>query len=127
MFNRLRYSMRVLSTRENDPFNAPDISFTDEKKPEISRISKAIAGLIEALVVSALVGTVISVFHDRLPFNKDFKVTGIAAAVVFIALVLYQTLIGRIHNTVEKQLRIGERIAPFFGRRITRVIDVIRS
>ncbi len=127
MFSKLRYAARVLSASESNRFEEPDITFVEEKAPQVSKVSRVISVFVEIMVVSALISTVLSVFANHIPFHTDLKITGVAGAVVVLLTLLFQQLMTNLHNRVGQQLKIGEKVAPFFGRRITRVVQLLSS
>jgi hypothetical protein len=127
MFTRIKYAARVLSSPNKNQFEEPDIVFQEEKAPQVSAISTRIAGFLEVLVVSIFLTWVLALFHVVLPFEQTAKLNGPTATLVFIFVVIVQQIWGKLHSVIGTRLQIRDRIAPFFGRRLTRVVTTLRS
>src|ERR1700688_2801907 len=56
MFSRIRYAAHVLSSSPVNPYEHADIVFEEERPVEITRVSRAIGGLIEVIVISFVIG-----------------------------------------------------------------------
>jgi hypothetical protein len=130
MFSRIRYAARVLSYSppKVSKCDEPDIVFEEEYRPEISKLSRAIGTLIEVFVVSVTMGLVaFPLVHFLFPAKENASlatITGIAAA--FLA-ALGSHIFERLNRIVRLNLKIGERIAPYFGHKITRVVHALRG
>ncbi len=130
MFSRIRYAARVLSYSppKVDKCDEPDIVFEEESRPETNNISKVIGTFIEILVVSVTVGMVaFPVVHFLFPAKQNASlatITGIAASV--LSIVGYHIL-DKLNVSLRLKLKIGERIAPYFGHKILRTIHTLRG
>lgn len=130
MFSRIRYAARVLSYSppKVERCDEPDIVFEEEPRLGISKVSKAIGTFIEILIVAVPIGTVaFPVIHFLFPDKESASlatITGIAAA--FLSILGYHIL-ERINVIIRLKLKIGERIAPYFGHKITRTVQVLRG
>ncbi len=130
MFSRIRYAARVLSYSppKVDKCDEPDIAFEEESRLEISKVSKVIGTFIEILIVSVTLGMVaVPAIHFLFPAKQSASlatITGIAAS--FLSILFYRIL-DRLNVIVRLKLKIGERIAPYFGHKITRTVQALRG
>lgn len=130
MFSRIRYAARVLSYSPPKPskFDEPDIVFEEETRVEPSKVSKAIGTLIEIFLISIAVGTVaFPAVRFLFPAKESASlatIAGIAAA--FLSIVGYN-LLEKVKVVIRLKLKIGERIAPYFGHKITRAVQALRG
>ena len=130
MFSRIRYAARILSYSppKVDKCDEPDIAFEEESRLEISKVSKVIGTFIEILIVSVTLGMVaVPAVHFLFPAKQNVSlatITGIAAS--FLSILFYRIL-ERLNVIVSLKLKIGERIAPYFGHKITRTVQALRG
>jgi hypothetical protein len=128
MFSRIRYAAQVLSSSPVAPHENPDIAFEEEPSVAVSKLSRAIGGFLELFVVSVVIGFIAAPFLGNLWPVKTFsganRVTAVIAAI--LALLVSQTF-ERVKIQLGSQLRIGERIAPYFGHKIAAAIRTLRS
>jgi len=130
MFSRIRYAARVLSYSppKVDKCDEPDIAFEEESRLEISKVSKVIGTFIEILIVSVTLGMVaVPAIHFLFPAKQSASlatITGIAAS--FLSILFYRIL-DRLNVIVTLKLKIGERIAPYFGHKIMRTVQALRG
>ncbi len=130
MFSRIRYAARVLSYSppKVDKYDEPDIVFEEEPRQEVTKLSKVIGSLVEVFLVSLTIGLVSAPVIHRLFPNKEkvglATATGIAAAILaFIA----QRFLADLNARIRLKLKIGERIAPYFGHKILRTVQTLRG
>jgi hypothetical protein len=140
MFNRIRYAAHVLSLPKSDPYQKPDILFEEDRPEETGEVSRSIGGLIEVLLMSFVIGAIevllmsfvigaiaapplAHVWPMRTIANAD-RTTAVLAALLGMA-VMYSYERFKILFVV--RLKIGARIAPYFGHRITRAVRTLRS
>ncbi len=126
MFSRIRYAARVLSYSppKVDNYDEPDIVFEEEPREELTKLSKVIGSLVEVFLVSLTIGLVSApVIHRLFPAKEKVGLataTGIAAAILaFIAQHFLADL--------RLKLKIGERVAPYFGHKILRTVQTLRG
>ncbi len=130
MFNRVRYAAKVLSDSPPKPnkFDSPDIVFEDVSPPEVTKVSKGIGAFIEIVMISTVVGLISGpVIHRMFPGKAQsglMVITGIAAS--FLA-ILANRLIEDLNIRLRLKLKIGERIAPFFGHKIVRAVRTLKG
>lgn len=127
MFNRIRYATHVLSSSHVDPCEQPDIGFEQERPVETSRVSRYIGGLIEVLIVSLVIGAIAAPPLARLWPTRMFDLNRTTAVVAAILAMLATHYFERFKAAIGRRLKIGERVAPYFGHRITRTIKTLRS
>jgi len=130
MFNRIRYAAHVLaySAPKPDPYNHPDIVFVEQKEPEVSKVSRVISSFIGLLTVGLAFGSLSAFFWKVLPLHTTNQNSAVAVGVLAVILsqvwaIFHQKLQAHLDQT----LRVGERIAPFLGHKITRAIEILRS
>ena len=130
MFSRIRYAARVLSYSppKVSRYDEPDIVFEEESHPEITKVSRVIGTSIEIFVISVTVGMIayptIRILFPAKQTAGLGTITGIAAA--FLSILGYHIL-EKLKATLGMKLKIGERIAPYFGHKITRAIQALRG
>jgi hypothetical protein len=130
MFSRIRYAARVLSYSPPKPDRSevPDIIFEEEQpRAEVGRISSFIGTSIEILVVSTIIGMLSAPMVTRFLSHEHANVL---TAVGFLASLLAfgaHRLIEDLNKHIRLQLRIGERIAPYFGHKISRTFQMLRG
>lgn len=130
MFSRIRYAARVLSysAPKIEKCDEPDIVFEEASRLEISNVSKAIGTTIEILAISVTFGMVaVPAVHFLFPAKENTSlatITGIAASI--LSILFYHTL-DRLNIMLRLKLKIGERIAPYFGHKITRAVQTLRG
>ena len=128
MFNRIRYAAHVLSSSPVDPYRHPDIKFEQEQPVETSRASRIIGGLIEVLIVAFVIGAIAAPFLTRfLPIRTIADVSRTTAIVAAILGMLVMHFFENFKTAIARRLKIGARVAPYFGHRITRTIRTLRS
>ncbi len=130
MFSRIRYAARVLtySPPKVEKCDEPDIAFEEESRLETSKVSKYIGTSIEILVVSVTMAMVaFPVVRFLFPAKQNAglaTMTGIAASL--LSIVGYHIL-DKLNVVIRLKLKIGERIAPYFGHKITRAMQALRG
>src|SRR5882672_699049 len=128
MFSSIRYAAHVLShSPKPDPYTQPDIIFKEEEDQEVSKISRFISNSIGFFAVAVVFGASSAFIIKKLPVVKSQNVT---VAVGIFAIILSQVwhhFAQVIQNRIQGALRIGERIGPYFGRKITKAVRILRS
>ncbi len=128
MFSRIRYAAQVLSSSPASAHERPDISFEEERPVEVTRASKIIGGFIELFVVSIAIGAIAAPFLVRFwPAQKMANVNELTAIVAAMVAMLFTHFFERFKEQIATHFRIGERVAPYFGHRITEAIRTLRS
>lgn len=128
MFSRIRYAAHVLSSSPVNPYEHADIAFEEEKPVETNRVSRAIGGLIEILVVSLVIGTIAAPLFVRLwPVHPTANVNHITAVVASIITMLFMHFFERFKSEIGKHLKIGQKVAPYFGHKITEAYKILRG
>jgi len=128
MFSKIRYAAHVLSSSPANPYERPDITFEAEEPVEVTRVSGAIGGLIEVIVVSFLIGIfaaplLVRLWPARPVANLDHLTAVVAALLAFLASNLFE----RFKAHIAGSLKIGQRIAPYFGHKIANTSKILRS
>lgn len=129
MFNRIRYAAAVLSSSSpNNPYERSDIAFEEEKAPEVSRVSRFIGVVIEVLVITFGIGVFVAPAVARLwPARTVANVSTTAAVVAALLTFFSVQLFERFKVKLGAHLKIGEKVAPYFGHRITHAVKIIRN
>jgi hypothetical protein len=128
MFNHIRYAAHVLaySAPKPDPYNHPDIVFVEQKEPEVSRVSRFIANFIGILTIGLAFGSLSAFFWKVLPLHPSNSAVAVGVLAVIMAQ-LWAFIHRKMQAHLDQTLRVGERIAPFLGHKITKAIDTLRS
>lgn len=126
MFNRIRRAAYVLSySPKIDPYNHPGIVFREVEAPPVpTTASKIISGMVSSVAIALAFGSLSAFLFKNLPVATTTVAVG---AVAVILSQLWHHIMNAIQKHVDKTLRIGDRIAPFFGHRITKAIQTIRK
>jgi hypothetical protein len=129
MFSRIRHAIKVLTyaAPKPDRFEAPDIVFEEQEREHAGRISLAIGTGIEIVLVSSIIGLLSAPIVTRVLSHEHASVL---TAVGFLASLLAfgaHRIIDDINKRLRLQLRIGERIAPYFGHKISRTVQTLRG
>lgn len=128
MLRRVRETIRILRKPSENLFTKPDIVFSEEPEVRTSGISRVIGGFIEVAVLAFAAGYVGSlVGHALFPKQTGFSVgtlSGIVAAL--LSLLGYQCL-HVLNSKLQLRLKIGERIAPYFGHRLGRTYRTLKG
>jgi len=129
MFNRIRYAAHVLSSSPVNPYEHADIRFEEERPVEITRVSRSVGGIVEVILFSFVIGTFAAPLLAHLwPLSKvsaDVNRTTAILAAILGMLAMY--CIDKFQAEIRRHLKIGDRVAPYFGRRIARTIKILRS
>jgi predicted ABC-type exoprotein transport system permease subunit len=127
MFSRIRHASQVLSS--SSPKNLseePDIIFEEQASEEVSTVSRRIGVFIELFVLTIVVGFVgAPLFARHLPIHADATTTTALVAVIltYVGHQMWNT----VNEKIREHLKIGERIAPFFGHKIVRAMKTLRG
>jgi hypothetical protein len=129
MFTRLRYAAHVLSSpvASVPAHERPDITFEDVKPSKVSAASRMIAKSLEILIVSGAVGYGSASFISRAFMQKEANVTGIAAVVGSLCTLILNHFHERLNRKIGEKLRISDRLAPYFGRKIAKAYHILRG
>jgi hypothetical protein len=130
MFNRIRYAAEVISYSppKAHPRDVPDIVFEQETREDVSKMSKAIGGFVEIMLISIVIGVVAApVSHFILRGHEHLSVTTIAGIAASLLTFGSQHLLHDLNARIRLKLKIGERIAPFFGHTIMRTVNTLRG
>lgn len=131
MFSRLRETFGILTYRP-DAHDRPDVVFVEDKPIEPSRASRAIAASIAVFVLITAVGMVARflsqiIFPDQATVSLSKLATILGGILGFLAYVLLDR---QIHSWIDKvivRLQITDRLAPYFGNRLTETIRILRG
>jgi hypothetical protein len=128
MFSRIRYAAHVLSSSPVNPYEHPDIAFEDEEPVEINRVSKAIGGLVEIVVVSFVIGIfAVPVLTRMWPLHTIANANETTAVIASILGMLTLHFFERIKSAIGNHLKIGEKVAPYFGHKISEAYKTLRG
>jgi hypothetical protein len=130
MFSRIRYAAKVLSYSRPkvSKFDDPDLVFEEQYQSQVSKASARIGEFIEILIVASGVGffvgpALLRIFPAK-PTASLLTITGITVSIVSI---LANRVIEDINTRIRLQLKIGERLAPYFGHKITKAVQILRG
>ena len=128
MFNRIRYAAHVLSysAPKPDPYNHPGVVFVEQKEPEVSKVSRTVANFVGFLAVALAFGSLSAFFWKVIPLRTHNSPVAVGVLAIILAQ-LWSFIHQRIEGQLHKTLRVGDRIAPFVGHKITKAIDTLRS
>ncbi len=128
MFNRIRYAAHVLaySVPKPDPYNHPDIAFVGQREPEVSKASRAVANFVGFLAVALAFGSLSAFFLKAIPLHTSENSAVAVGVLAVIMAQLWNLIHQKIQGDLHKTLRVGDRIAPFLGHKITKSIDTLR-
>lgn len=128
MFSRIRCAAHVLSPQRVDPYVHADIAFEAEKPLEVSRASRLIGGLVEVIVISLAIGLFAVPPLSRLwPLRTVANAQHATAIIASILGISAMFFFEKLKAEVQKHLNIGERVAPYFGHRITEAYKILRG
>jgi hypothetical protein len=128
MLSRIRYAAHVLSSPRVSPYEHADIGFEEEQPVVVSRVSRAIGGLVEVIVLSFVIGIFAAPFLTRVwPFHTIVDVNRTTAIIASTLGILATHSYERIKTEIQNHLKIGEKIAPYFGRKITETYKTLRG
>jgi hypothetical protein len=107
------------------------ITFEAEKTPEITRASRVIGTIFEIAVIagaSFIIGVFVApLFAGFWPTKTVASVSTATAVIAAILAFLSSHLVDKLKSAIGDQLKIRVRVAPYFGHRITRAVQIIRS
>lgn len=130
MFRHVREVVRVLTYKptSEEVSAAADVVFVSEPSEPPPKISLAIIAALEALVFAFIFGY-LSAFLAKLvlPEKPVASVGVIGGAAVLVLRVLGDRHLHSLGAKVKLRLRIGERLAPYFGRRMERTYRVLKG
>jgi len=133
MFSRIRYAAEVLSycPPKIKPYDQPDIVFKEEERLKIPKSSEVIGTLFEIFLISTVIGAASAVCAPFMHFLYTAKtsvglvaITGFAASLLSI---IGMKILDTVNTHLRLQLKIGEKIAPYFGHKIARTIHILRG
>ncbi len=128
MFSRIRYAAHVLSSSPVNPYEHADIAFEEEKPVEVTRVSRAIGGLIEIIVVSFVIGIIAAPLLVRLwHLPVSGNVSHVTAFVASVLAMLFSHFFERFKTEIGNRLGIGQTVAPYFGHKIAEVFKTLRG
>ncbi len=128
MFGRIRYAAHVLSSSPVNPYEHADIAFEEERPVEITRVSRAIGGLVEIVVVSLVIGLFAAPLLVKLwRFPTSASLNHVTAFVASILAMLFSHLFERFKSAVGNRLGIANRVAPYFGHKISEAFKTLRG
>jgi len=126
MFSKIRHASQVLSSVPKNLREEPDIVFEEQAPQEISSVSRRIGGLVELYVLAVVIGIIgAPLFSKFVPVHAD--VTTKTAIVAVVLTFTGHHLWNGINESIRKRLKIGEKIAPFFGYKIVRAMRILRG
>jgi hypothetical protein len=128
MFSRIRFAAHVIATPViRVPDHAvPDIVFKDVGPQELTRASKAVAKVLEVLLIACVIGFSSAKLLVFL-FARQHAIVGVAASVSSIlTFVLYQ-FYDRFNTRLLEYLKVSERLAPYVGHRLAKTFHVLRG
>ena len=130
MFSRIRYAVRVLSHSTPTPPEAeqPDIVFVDEDRPLVNKVSFGIATFVEIMVVSVVIGVAtVPVLHALFPAKEKNGLATIAGIAAALLAFVGRRFLDDLEARIRLNLRLGEKIAPYVGHKITRTLQILRG
>jgi predicted ABC-type sugar transport system permease subunit len=129
MFTRIRSAAQVLSSSSSgEPHEKRDIVFEQAQSAVVSRVSKVIGTIIEALILATLIGTVTFRSIGKFwPSQRAFNTHEVAAVLAALVAILLSHMCNDLQGRFWRSLKISDKIAPSFGRRITESYKILRS
>ncbi len=128
MFSRIRYAAHVLRSSPINPYDHADIAFEEEQPVEVTRVSRIIGGMIEVIVVSLVIGLFAAPLLTRLwPLHTVANVSERTAIVAAILGMVFMHFFERIKSEIGNRLKIRDKVAPYFGHKITSAYRTIRG
>ncbi len=130
MFTRIRYAAKVLSYSppKTSEFDRPDIVFEEVSPPEVTKVSKGIGTFIEIGLIAIVIGLVSGpIVHRIFPGKTQsslMTITGVAASLLSI---LANQFIEDLNIRIRLKLKIGEKVAPFFGHKIMQAVRTLKG
>jgi len=127
MLRRIKQAIETFEKRKPAAHD-PDIIFVEEQKQELTRLSRFLGTSIESLILS-MGAAFIGYFVEKLLTPKHVvlsvgAVTGLASG---IALLILNHAFHSMNHRIGLQLRLGERLAPYFGHRLYHTYRVLRG
>jgi hypothetical protein len=128
MFRRLRYAAQVIRPPKQAPHTTPDVLFIEEPPGRVSRTSALIGMTLEALVLVLVASYLGEHLLRALSGGRTTLATGRVLAIVasLLSLLGWQ-VVERLKLAAQARLRLGERIAPYFGHKLEEARRVLRS
>ncbi len=124
MFKRIRQTIKILSYK-NEPIH-PDFPSSATDEVEVTRISRTIGGFIEACIILLAAGFVGRYLHDLSPGGRTALSTGVLTGVATALLALLGNwLFDSLNERVRLSLKLGERLAPYFGHKLTESLRIL--
>lgn len=135
MFSRLRRTYHILTYKAPD--DGPDLVIVPEPEVYPSKTSKSIAGLIEIgvlfccfFVVGLIAGKIEPLLHPLWSKRPDASLVAVgtlAAFLLWLGHLIVNQIHGRIGRYLRLQMKLSERLAPYFGQRLDSTIRVLRG
>ncbi len=127
MFRRLQETIRMLRKPSENPFTKPDVVFVEELELRVSRVSKAIGGFIEALVLVLVAGYAGSSIAGLFPKQTGFSVGTLAGITAALLSLFGIQLSNNLNRKLQLHLKIGQQIAPYFGHRLEQTYRTLKG
>jgi hypothetical protein len=129
MFRRIRETIEAFRSDKPAPHAVPDLIFVQEQKQELTSISRHIGRLFEGLLLTFAGGIVGEVAWKSLASKNLIHVSvgmtiGITSA---ISVWIGHALLNRLNEKVRFKLKIGERLAPYFGHRLYETYRILKG
>lgn len=86
-----------------------------------------IGTFLGVLLFAVIVGELASGFTAAFPKMTTHGLTTISAILGGFLGICWQRFINDVHANLIQHLKVGERIAPYFGHKITRTIHILRG
>ncbi len=126
MFGRVREAIRILSYK-HEPLH-PDLSSGPGDEVQVSSASSKIGRAIEYLLIAMAAGLVadlvfgfVSNHHTLLSTGTVLGITGAVMAL------LGESIFGFLNREIHLGLKLGEKLAPYFGHKLQEVLTTLRG
>jgi hypothetical protein len=127
LFSRIRLLVQAVRSEAPDLASTPDFVFEAEEPEKLSRVSLAIGGLIEVSAIAFFGGWLGHRFAQLLLSGSSPQlstVSGIAGAFLGVAGL---QCVDALNRRIQLRLRLGERLAPFFGHKVEEACRVLKG
>lgn len=128
MFTQLKQTIRILTYR-NSAVNGPDAVIKERPAQGTTGFGKFVAGFIEVLLVGYSVGFIAaklgSAFHHLSP-AKTVSLTTLVGALGALLFWFGHSMLGQLQALVKKRLNLADKLAPYFGHKMTETYRALR-
>lgn len=126
MFSRLRETIRIVSYKHK-PLH-PDLLSDDGDEVQVSKTSSRIGNIIELNIIGVVTGFVGHYIYNLLSGHRTSlsagTLVGIAGAAVALLLIWF---FDSLNHTIQLSIKLGEKLAPYFGHKIEEAVRTLKG